>query len=155
MHKFLCQQGENHLNKGNALLLHRFLAHSPPCPAVRPQRMYSFTPQLREQLSFAIRLVNGIHCSLGDKVLLHLMVDSKTSPSNIKDGNLEGTLQLFRIPQTPRPPKSPLRLFANPSAALSSLSLSTPCLGWDGTILLDLSCNFRVATKSLWLVLRN
>ena len=43
--------------------------------------------------------------------------------------------------KAPRHPKSPLSLFVNSSATLSSLSMPTSSLGWDGTILLDLSCN--------------
>ena len=56
------------------------------------------------------------------------------------------------FPKTLRPLKSPLSLFANSSATLSSLSLPTTSLGWDVAILLDLSCNFKVATTSLWSV---
>ena len=110
-------------------------------------------PSTPEQLSSAIKpgpvtLVNGVQCAFGDKVLLCLTVGSKTSTGNIKDGSLEGTPQLFRIPQSTQTPKSPLSLFVNSTTALSSLSLPTSSLGWDGTILLDLSCNFRVGTKS-------
>ena len=128
-------------------------------PLVHPSWTYSFTPQLPEQLSSAITpgpatLVDSIQCPLRDKILLHAMVSSKTSTGNIKDGGLEGTPQLFRIPQSTQTPKTPLSLFAISSATLSSLSLPTSSLCWDGTILLDLSCNFSVATTSLWSVLR-
>ena len=72
---------------------------------VHPSCTYSFTPQLPEQLSSAIQpgpvtLVNGIQCPLRDKILLHLMVSSKTSTGNIKDGGLEGTPQLVDQPGT-------------------------------------------------------
>ena len=105
---------------------------------VHPPRTYSFAPQLHEQLSSAIKpgpvtLVNGIQCSLRDKILLHLTVSSKTSTSNIKDGGLEVTPQFFRISKARRPPKSPLILFANSSATLSSLFLPTSSLDLDGT----------------------
>ena len=121
---------------------------------VHPQCTYSFTPQLPEQLSAAIQpgpatLVNGIQCPLRDKILLRYAVSSKTSTSNVNDGGLEGIPQLVRIPQSTQTPKSPLSLFTNSSTTLSSLSLPTSSLSWYGTILLDLSCNFRVATKSL------
>ena len=64
--------------------------------------MYSFPPQLPEQLSSAIQpgpatLVNGIQCPLRDKIILRLMVSSKTSTGNINDNGLEGTPQLLRI----------------------------------------------------------
>ena len=67
-------------------------------------------PQLHEQLSSAVKpghttLVNVMQCPFGDKVLLHLMVGSKTSTGKIKDGNIEGTPQLFRIPQNNQTPK--------------------------------------------------
>ena len=66
---------------------------------------YSFTPQLPEHLSSAIQpgpatLVNSIQCPLRDKILLLPTVSSKTSTGNMKDGGLEGTPQLFRIPQS-------------------------------------------------------
>ena len=72
--------------------------------------MYSFMPQLPEQLSSAIKpgpvtLVNGIKFLLGDKILLHLTVCSKTTTRNIKDGGLEGTPQRFRIPQNTQTPQ--------------------------------------------------
>ena len=35
------------------------------------------------------------------------MVSSKTSTGNIKDGGLEGTPQLFRIPQSTQTPQIP------------------------------------------------
>ena len=68
---------------------------------VHPQRVYSVILQLPEQLSSAIKpgpatLANSIQCLLGDKVPLHLMVASKTITN--KDGSLEGTPQLVRIP---------------------------------------------------------
>ena len=128
---------------------------------VHPRRTYSFMPQLSDQLDSAFEpspatLVNGIQCPSRDKILLHHLVSSKTSTGNIKDGGLEGTPQLFRIPQsTQTPPKSPLSLFANSSATLSSLSLQTSSLCWDGTTLLDLRCNLRIATTSPWSVLKN
>ena len=63
---------------------------------LRPQRTFSFTLQLPEQLSSAIKpgpasLVDGIQCPLGDKVPLLLAVGSKTSTGNIKDGRLKGS----------------------------------------------------------------
>ena len=66
---------------------------------------YRFTPQLPEQLNFAIQpgpvtLGNGIQRPLKDKILLRLPVSFKTSTNNIKDDGLEGTPQLFRIPQS-------------------------------------------------------
>jgi len=148
MHEFLCIQDENHLITVDALSLHRFITHRLPC---LPSFTYCFMPQLPDQLSSAINpglatLVNGIQCPLGDKALLHL---TKTSTSNIKDGNIDGT------PQLQDSIKSPISLFANSSFNLSSLRLPTSSLGWDATILLVLSCNFRVATTSLWSVLRN
>ena len=74
--------------------------------------MYSFTPQLPEQLSSAIKpgpatLVNAIQCHLRDKIILHPMVSSKTPTGNIKDGGLEGTPQLFRISQSTQLPQIP------------------------------------------------
>ena len=157
MHEFPCNLDENHFTTGDALPPHRFLAHRPPCP---PQCMYSFTPHLPEQLSSAIQpgpatLGNGIQCPLREKILLRPSVSSKTSTGNITDGGLEGTPQLFRVPQSTHTHKSPLSLFANSSATLSSQSLPTSSLGWDGTILLDLSCNLRVATTLRWSDLRN
>ena len=72
---------------------------------VHPQHTYSFTPQLPEQLSSAIKpgpvtLGNVIQCPLRDKILLRPPVNSKTSTGNIKDGGLEGTPKLFWIPQS-------------------------------------------------------
>ena len=72
--------------------------------------MYCFTPQPPEQLSSAIHsgpatLVNGIQCPLRDKILLRPPVSSETSTGNIKDGGLEGTPQLFRIPQSIQTPQ--------------------------------------------------
>ena len=126
---------------------------------VHPLGTYSFTPQLPEQLSSAIQpgpvtLVNGMQCPLRDKIILRPSVSSKTSTGNIKDGGLEGTPQLFRISQrtqTPQIPTQPVRKLLSYPLILEL----TSSLGWDGTILLDLSCNFRVATTSLWSVLRN
>ena len=74
-------------------------------------------PQLPEQLSSAIQpgpatLVNSIQCPLRDKILLRPTVSSKTSTGYIKDGGLEGTSQLFRIPkstQTPQISTQPVR----------------------------------------------
>ena len=67
-------------------------------------------PQLPEQLSSAIQpgpvtLGNGIQCPLREKILLRPPVSSKTSTGNIKDGGLEGTPQLFRIPQSTQTPQ--------------------------------------------------
>ena len=99
MREFPCKQDENHLTTGDALSPHIGLL-------VHPKHTYSFTPQVHEQLSSAIQpgpatLVNGIQCPLR-KIILRPPVRSKTSPGNIKDGGLEGTPQLFRIPQTPQ-----------------------------------------------------
>ena len=71
-------------------------------------------PLLPEQLSSAIKpcpvtLGNGIQCPLRDKILLHPMESSKSSTGNIKDGSLEGTPQLFRIPQSTQTPQIPIR----------------------------------------------
>ena len=99
--------------------------------------MYSFTPQLPEQLSSAFKpgpvsLVNGVQCPLGDKVLLHPRVSSNTSTGKIKDGGLEGTPQLFRISQstqTPQIPTQPVRkLLRNP--LILELANIQPRLGW-------------------------
>ena len=77
---------------------------------VRPQRTYSFTPQLPEQLSSAIKpgpatLVNSIQCPLREKVILHPMVSSKTSTGSIRDGSFDST-RTHQIPtacfQTPQ-----------------------------------------------------
>ena len=127
---------------------------------VHPEHTYSFMPHLPEQLSSAIQpgpanLGNGIQCPLRDKILLCPPVSSKRCTGNIKDCDLEGTPQLFRIPESTQTPKSPISLFANSTVTLSSLSLPTSSKGWDGTILLDLSCNLRVPPTSPWSVLRN
>ena len=120
MHKFPCKQDDNHLTTGDALPPNRFLTHRPPCP---PQRTYSFMSQLPEQISSAflpspVNLVNGIQCPLRDKILLRPTVSSKTSTSNIKDGGLGGTSQLFKYPQstlTPQISTQPVRkLFSYP-----------------------------------------
>ena len=143
----------------DALPLHRCLAHRHPCPP-SAQRTHSFTPQLSEQLSSAIKLgpttlANGIQCPLGGNVLC-LTVGSKTSTGNIKDSHLEGTPQLLRIPKNTENPQIPIQPVHKVliSATFSSLSLPTSSQGWDGTIVLDLSCNFKVDT-SLWSALRN
>ena len=79
-------------------------------------------------LSLALRLVNGIHCLLRDKFLFCLIVGSKATTGNIKNGGLEG-ITLFRIPQNIQTPTSPLNLFGNSSAALEPANLQ-PWLGW-------------------------
>ena len=127
---------------------------------VHPQRKSSFSPQLPEQLSFGIKpgpatLVNGIQCPLRDKILLRPTVSSKNPPATSRTVVLKALHNSSGPPKAARPPKSQLSLFANSSATLSSLSLPTSSLGWDGTILLDLRCNFRVATTRRWSVLRN
>ena len=99
-------------------------------------------------------LVNGIQCPLRDKFLLVLTMDSQTSTGNIKDGGLEGTPQLFRIPQSIQNAQIPTQPVHKLLIYPLILELANN-LGWDGTILPDLSCNFRVATTSLWSVLRN
>ena len=142
MHEFLCEQNLNHLTTGDTLPLHRFRANRPTCPNQRTSR---FMPQLPEQLSSAIQ-----HCDSGQWYQVSVGRQSSSSPDsvfqdnhrNIKDGSLEGTPQLIRIPQNTQTPISPLSLFTNSSATFPSLSLPTSSLGWDGTILLDLSCNF-------------
>ena len=105
MRKFPCKQDENPLTTVDALPPHRFLAHRPPCPPLAHVQIYASyrVRELPEQLSCAIQpgpatLVNGIQCPLGDKIILFPTVSSKTSTGNIKDGGLEGTPQLFRIP---------------------------------------------------------
>ena len=157
IHEFPCKLDENHLTTGDALPTHRFLAHRPLVP---PKRTFNFMPQLPEQLSSAIQpgpstLVNGIQCPLRDKNFLHPSVSSKTSTGNIKDGGLEGTPQLFRIPhsiQTPKIPTQPVhKLLSYP--LILELANIEPRL--YGTVLLVLSCNFRVATTSPWSLLRN
>ena len=127
---------------------------------VHPQRTYSFTPQLPKQLSSAIdpgstTLVNGIQCPLRNKILLCPTVSSKTSTGNIEDGGLKGTLQLFGIPQSTQTPQistHPVRKLLSYPLILELANIQ-PRLG--GTIFLDLSCIFRVASTSLWSVLRN
>ena len=72
MSKFPSKQDENHLTTGDALPPHRFITDSSHIGLlVHPQCMYSFTPQLPEQLSSAIKpgpatLVNGMKYRLGD-----------------------------------------------------------------------------------------
>ena len=44
-------------------------------------------------------LGNGIQCPLRDKIILRLPVSNKAFTGNIKDGGLEGTPQLVKIPQ--------------------------------------------------------
>ena len=142
-------------------MLYPLTDSSPIGRFVHPRHMYSFMPQLPEQLSSAIKtgpatLVNGIRCPLRDKILLRPTVSYKTSTGNIKDGGVEGIPQLFRIPQstqTTQIPTQPVRKLLSYPLILESLPPSSR--GWDGTILPDLSCNFRVATTSLWSVLRN
>ena len=84
--------------------------------------------------------VNGIQCPFRNKILLRPTVSSKTSTGNAKDGGLQGTLQLFRISQSTQTPQIPTQPVRNSSTTLSSLSLPTSSLGWDGTILPDLIC---------------
>ena len=99
--------------------------------------MCSFTPQLPEQLSSDIKpghvtLVNGIQYSLRDKILLHPTVSSSTPTGNIKDGGLEGTLQLCKIPQSTQTPQiatQPVRkLLISP--LILELANIQPRLGW-------------------------
>ena len=98
--------------------------------------MYSFMPQLPEQLSSAIKygpatLVNGIQCPLGDKALL-LLIGSKTTTGNIKDGSLEGTPKLFRIlrnTQTSKIPTQPVRKLLGYPLILELPNIQ-PRLGW-------------------------
>ena len=156
MLKFPCKQNDNHLTTGDALPPHRFLTHRPPCP---PSAHVQFTHRLPDQLNSAIKpgpmtLVNGIQCPLRDKILRRPTVSSKTFNVNIKNGGLEGTTQLFRIPQSTQTPQIPTQAvrkllsyplileFANIQARLD---LNLP----------DLSCNFIVAITSQWSVLRN
>ena len=106
MREFPCKQDENDLTTGDALPT---TDSSHIGLLVHPQRTHTFTPQLPEQLSSAIKpgpvnLVNGIQCCLGDKVLLCPTVSSKTSTGNIKDGGLEGSPELFNIPQSTQTP---------------------------------------------------
>ena len=100
MHEFPCKQDETLLTTGDALPL---TDSSHTGLLVYPQRTYTFVLQLPEQFSSAIKpgpatLVNGIQCPFGDNVPLHLVVGSKTTTSNINDGSLGGTPQLFKIP---------------------------------------------------------
>ena len=104
---------------------------------VHPQRSCSFTPQLPEQLSSAIKpglatVVNGLQCALRDKILLCPVVSSKTSTGNIKDGSLDGNPQLFMIPQstqTPQIPTQPVyKLLSYP--LILELANIQPRLGW-------------------------
>ena len=90
---------------------------------VHPQCTYNFMPQLPEKLSSAISpgpvtLINGVQCPLGNKVLLRLTLGSKTSTGSIKDSGLEGTPQLFRIPQSTQIPQ----ILTQPVCKLLSLS---------------------------------
>ena len=107
MREFPCKQDANHLTTGN---VYRLTDSSYIGLLVLPRRTYSFMPQLPEQLSSAIKpglatLVNDIQCPLGDKILLHRTVSSRTSTGNVKDGGLEGTPQLLRIPQSTQTPQ--------------------------------------------------
>ena len=99
--------------------------------------MYSFTPQLPEQLRSAIQpgpvtLFSGIQCPLRDKIFLHPSVNSKISTGNIKDSGLEGIPLLFRIPkstQTPQIPTQPVhKLLSYP--LILKLANIQPRLGW-------------------------
>ena len=104
---------------------------------VHPQRMDSFMPRLPEQRSSAIKpcpvtLVNGIQCLLRDKILLRPSVSSKTSTSNIRDDGLEGTPQLFRIPQSTQTPQistQPVRKLLSYPLILELANIQ-PTLGW-------------------------
>ena len=98
-----------HLQAGRESLDHRLCSTPSQIPRTQASlstlSARSFMPQLPGQLSSAIQpgpatLVNGIQCPLRDKILLCPTVSSKTSTGNIKDGGLEGTPQLFRIPQS-------------------------------------------------------
>ena len=60
------------------------------------------------------------------------MVSSKTSTSNIKDGGLEGTPQLFRIPQSTQIPQistQPVRKLLSYPLILELANIQ-PRLGW-------------------------
>ena len=107
-------------------------------------------PQLPEQLSSAIQpgpttLVNGIQCPLRDKILIRPTVSFKTSTGHINNGGLEGTPQLFGIPQsiqTPQISTQPVRKLLSYPLILEFANIQfANILGWDGTILLDLRCN--------------
>ena len=94
-------------------------------------------PQLPEQLSSAIKpgpatLVNGIQCPLREQILLRPLLSSKTSTGNIKDSGLEGTPQLFRIPQitqTPQISTHPVRKLLSYPPILEFANIQ-PRLGW-------------------------
>ena len=98
--------------------------------------MYSFVPQLPEQLSSAIQPgpVTGqwYPVSRETKILLLPTVSSKTSTSNIKEGGLEDTPQLFRTPQstqTPQMSTQPVRKLLSYPLILQLANIQ-PRLGW-------------------------
>jgi len=100
-------------------------------------------PQLPEQLISAIQpgpatLVNGIQCPLRDKIILHPMVNSKTSTGNIKESGLEGNSSTLLhnssgFPKAPRPPKIPTqpvgKLLSYP--VILKLTNIQSWLGWN------------------------
>jgi len=83
-------------------------------------------------LGLALRLWSMVSSVPWDKIILHPTVISNTSTGNIKDGGLEGTPQLFRIPhstQTPQNPTQPVcKLISYP--LILELANIQPRLRW-------------------------